>query len=63
MGDTPKSPGKSEALATLSWLYPIRRPRLWQILIGAILRPYGAGIRNSERLLIESKFDLYEGHQ
>ena len=25
----PASPGKGFALATLSWLSPIRRPRLW----------------------------------
>ena len=29
VGDTPTSPGKGEALATLSWLSSIRRPRLW----------------------------------
>ena len=37
-------------LATLSWLSPIRRPRLWQTLVGAILRPYGAGTPKSEHL-------------
>ncbi len=42
MGDTLTSPGKDFALATLSWLSPIRRPRLWWTLIGAILCPYGA---------------------
>ena len=26
---SPTSPGKGFALATLSWLSPIRRPRLW----------------------------------
>ncbi len=53
MGDTPTSPGirlRRIALATLSWLYPIRRPRLWQTLIGRILCPYGAGTSKSERL-------------
>ena len=39
-----------DTLATLSWLYPIRRPRLWQTLVGAILRPYGAGTPKSEHL-------------
>ena len=29
MGDTPTSPVKGEALATLSWLSRIGRPRLW----------------------------------
>ena len=32
VGDTPTSPGirlRRIALATLSWLSPIRRPRLW----------------------------------
>ena len=50
MGDTPTSPGKDFALATLSWLSPIRCPRLWQTLIGAILRPYGADTPKSEHL-------------
>ena len=50
MGDTPTSPGKDFALATLSWLSPIRCPRLWLTLIGAILRPYGAGTPKSEHL-------------
>ena len=55
MGDTPTSPGirlRRIALATLSWLSPIRRPRLWLTLIGAILggRPYGAGTPKSEHL-------------
>ena len=44
------SPVKGCALATLSWLSPIRRPRLWQTLVGAILRPYGAGTPKSEHL-------------
>ncbi len=44
------SPGKGFALATLSWLSPIRRPRLWHTLVGAILRPYGAGTPKSEHL-------------
>ena len=53
MGDTPTSPGirlRRIALATLSWLSPIRCPRLWLTLIGAILRPYGAGTPKSEHL-------------
>ena len=50
MGDTSTSPGKDFALATLSWFSPIRRPRLWKTLIGAMLRPYGAGTPESERL-------------
>ena len=50
MGDTPTSPGKGFALATLSWLTLIRCPRLRQTLIGAILRPYGAGTPKSEHL-------------
>ena len=29
VGDTPTSPGKDFALATLSWLSLIRHPRLW----------------------------------
>ena len=66
MGDTPASPGKGEPLATLSWLSPIRCPRPRSVLIGAIRlggRPYGAGTPKSEHLLIDSKFDLYEGRQ
>ena len=51
MGDTPTSPGKDFAIATLSWLSPIRHPRLWKTLIGAILRSYGAGTPKSEHLL------------
>ena len=56
MGDTPTSPGirlRRIALATLSWLSPIRCPRLWLTLIGAIRlggRPYGAGTPKSEHL-------------
>ena len=50
MGDTPTSPGKDFALATLSWFSPIRRPRLWQTLIGAILSPCRAGTPKSEHL-------------
>ena len=50
MGDTPTSPVKDFALATLFWLSPIRRPRLWKTLIGAMFRPYGAGTPESERL-------------
>ena len=56
MGDTPTSPGKGFALATLSWLSPIRRPRLWWTLIGAILRPYGAGTPKSEHLQQQALF-------
>ena len=48
---SPTSPGKDFALATLSWLSPIRRPCLWYTLIGAILCPYGAGTPKSEHLL------------
>ena len=61
MWDTPTSPGirlRRIALATLSWLSPIRRPRLRQTLIGAIRlggRPYGAGTPKSEHL---PSFDL-----
>ena len=29
LGDTLTSPGKGFAIATLSWLSPIRRPHLW----------------------------------
>ena len=53
MGDTPTSPGirkRRIALATLSWLSPIRCPCLWETLIGALLCPYGAGIPKSEHL-------------
>ena len=50
MGDTLTSPGKDFALATLSWFSPIRGPRLWQTLFGAILCPYGAGTLKSEHL-------------
>ena len=50
VGDTPTSPVKGEALATLSWLSPIRRPCLWWTLIGALLCPYGAGTPKSEHL-------------
>ncbi len=53
VGDTPTSPGirlRRIALATLSRLSPIRRPRLWSTLIGAILRPCGAGTPKSEPL-------------
>ena len=53
MGDTRTSPGKGSALATLSWLSPIRRPRLRKTVIGATLRPYGAGSPTSEHLPIE----------
>ena len=52
MGDTPHIPRRI-ALATLSWLSPIRRPRLWKTLIGAIRlggRPHGAGTAKSEHL-------------
>ena len=50
MGDTPTSPVKGFALATLSWFSPIRRPRLWSTLIGGILCPYEAGTPKSEHL-------------
>ena len=50
-GTPPTSPGirlRRIALAILSWLSPIRRPGRWSTLIGAILRPCGAGTRKSE---------------
>ncbi len=52
----PTSPGKGFALATLSWLSPIRRPRLWETLIGAILRPYEAGTPKSETHLMSPNY-------
>ena len=55
-GKPPTSLVKGFALATLSWLSPIRRPRLWWTLIGAILRPYGAGTPKSEHLQQQALF-------
>ena len=40
------------ALATLSRCSPIRPPRLWQTLIGAIFRHYRPGTPKSEHLRI-----------
>ena len=50
VGDTPTSHVKGCALATPSWLSSIRGPRLWQALIGTILRPHGAGTPKSVQL-------------
>ena len=43
MGDTPTSPVKGFALATLCWRSRIDSPRLRQTLYIAILFPYGEG--------------------
>ena len=52
------SPAKGFALATSSWLSPIRRPRLGQTLTCAIMRPNGTGTPKSEHL--QTKCTLVE---
>ena len=59
MGDTPTSPVKGEALATLSWLSPIVRPRIWHTPISALLRPDGVGTPKSEQLPMSATVQIW----